>query len=118
MLILSLEWFFQTVIILLGFATGVGIAIVVVNKLEERKHVRETARACKEKFNLLFDNDKNMFPALTDEEAMNILADLMNPDDKVIMNYAGSRSNVVAEYIGFLIQQIEKHPSAWKKFHV
>lgn len=118
MLILSLEWFFQTAIILLGFATGVGIAIVVVNKLEERKYVRETARACKEKFKLLFDNDKNMFPALTDEEAMNILSELMNPDNKVIMNYSGSRSNAVAEYIGFLIQQIEKHPSAWKKFHV
>ena len=24
----------------------------------------------------------------------------------------------VAEYIGFLIQQIKKHPSAWKKFQV
>jgi len=49
---------------------------------------------------------------------MNILSELMNPDNKVIMNYSGSRSNAVAEYIGFLIQQIEKHPSAWKNFHV
>ena len=118
MLILSLEWLLQVAIILIGFAAGVGIAIVVAKKLEERKHVRETARACREKYKLLFDNDKNMFPALTDEEAMNILSELMNPDDKVIMNYAGSRSNAVAEYIGFLIQQIEKHPSAWKKFQV
>lgn len=118
MLMLSLEWLFQTVIILLGFAAGIGIAIVVAKKLEERNHVRETTKACKEKFKLLFDNDKNMFPALTDEEAMNILSELMNPDDKVIMNYSGSRSNAVAEYIGFLIQQIEKHPSAWKKFQV
>lgn len=118
MLILSLEWLLQVAIILIGFTAGVGIAIVVAKKLEERKHVREIARACKEKFKLLFDNDKNMFPALTDEEAMNILSELMNPDDKVIMNYSGSRSNAVAEYIGFLIQQIEKHPSAWKKFQV
>ena len=118
MLILSLEWLLEVAIILIGFAAGVGIAIVVAKKLEERKHVRETARACREKYKLLFDNDKNMFPALTDEEAMNILSELMNPDDKVIMNYAGSRSNTVAEYIGFLIQQIEKHPSAWKKFQV
>ena len=115
---LTLEWLFEIAIILIGFAIGVGIAIAVAKQLEERKHVRETAQACKEKFNRVFDNDKNMFPALTDEEALNILAELMNPYDKVIMNYAGSRSNAVAEYIGFLIQQIEKHPSAWKNFHV
>lgn len=118
MLTFTLEWLLEIAIILFGFAAGVYIAIVVAKKLEERKHVRETAKACKEKFKLLFDNDKNMFPALTDEEAMNILSELMNPDNKVIMNYSGSRSNAVAEYIGFLIQQIEKHPSAWKNFHV
>lgn len=118
MLLLSVEFLLRVVVIGICFCIGLGLGFWFLDWWTTRKKNIALAKEYKAKFKSLHDNDKHLWPTISDKEAVNMLIHLLNPDKTVILNYPASHDNEVAEFICYLIARIEQNPSAWKKFQV
>lgn len=118
MMLVSIEFLLKVVLIVFCFYIGFGLGFWFIGWWTTRRKNKALAKECMAKFKSLHDNDKHLWPTISDKEAINMLIHLMNPDKTALLNYPASHDNEVAEFICHLIAKIEQNPSAWKKFQV